>query len=350
MIEGGTVHRQPGKWLVSITSILLGVTMAFAMVGLVLHQTLLNLAFHQELFAEEQMTEKVSALVPDLLINALLPDSTTPAVISSMIRDALYGIDMQLIPTSWVNAVLIGGTSNFITFMQSKEDVLSLQLDLRPIKQKLLDQTPQIADTVVSIMPQCTAAQLLSFAEESISGNSKTLPFCKPAEPFTSLIKPVVTASILGMISQMPGTYSFGVLNLSSGQTSAALLNVVNGIRRIAAFTPAAAILCLVLLVGLFWQLHRSFRESIRQLGTANEISGLCLLLAGGFLFFFSMHPEWIAGDLPAPGTLGDLAWGHFDLVLRRADQMIFAMGLVLIIAGVIFRLVIRKSIKPVEN
>jgi len=79
MIEGGTVHRQPGKWLVSITSILLGVTMAFAMVGLVLHQTLLNLAFHQELFAEEQMTEKVSALVPDLLINALLPDSTTPA-------------------------------------------------------------------------------------------------------------------------------------------------------------------------------------------------------------------------------------------------------------------------------
>ena len=350
MSRNGPVYRQTGKWLVSITSVFLGVMIAFVLLGLVLHQTLLNISFHQELFAEEQMTEKVSALAPELLINALLPDSTSPASTSSMMREALNGIDRELIPANWVNAVLIGGTSDFITFLQSREDVFSLHLDLRPIKQQLIDQAPQITGMVVSVMPQCTAAQLLSFAEGSISGNSKNLPFCKPAEPFTSLIKPVIAASIVGIVSQIPGTYSFWALNLSSGQTSAALLNVIHGIRWIVAITPALAIFCLVLLVALFWGLRRSFFEAIRQMGTANEIAGLCLFLAGGLLFFFSKHPDWMTGDLPAPGTLADLALGHFDLVLRRADQMLIAMGLVFTIAGVILRLVMRKRIKSVES
>lgn len=333
----------PRKVLTTIMAIFLGVSLSLSVITLVLKQTVLNFDLNMQIISDQKIDQKIAVILPGVIFEQLTGNAA-PAV-SALLADPSTGIAVSLIPPDWVNFTLQQAVRSAIFTLESGSASFSFKIDLTPIKQQIANTSSSISARVIDQMPTCTADQLLSFAGSAISGTASNLPFCKPGEPFTQLVAPIVSNWIAGLGSQIPSSLDIPVVNMTAADQKTPIVRVVRLVQGIMPYRKASAAVSLILFLAILGINWKNLPHGLRWIGITFLISAACLLVTLGAAAEFSSSVKFISdGANPMMAELSQMGSSYLNALMLSIKGMMIKITALFVVCGVVLLLITRKD------
>jgi hypothetical protein len=293
-MENSPTKHSAAPGLTVVLAILMGLCITLAAATLVIKQTLLNYDLHMQMIQNQQIDQQLAEILPGFLLEQLTGNAAP--TIADILADPANGFATELIPANWTKEMLQLSVRSFIDGIESGKLDFALKLNLRPIKQQITNNAFSLTTAIINLMPDCTADQLLNFAKEAITGQSTTLPFCRPGEPFIRLMPGIVENWITGLVSQIPPEYDIPLISISDTASQSPLVRALRVIQAVMPYRVVFLAASLILLVILLGVNRNSLAAGIRWVG-------LSFLIASFLLVILMALSKFVTGNLAVPGT-----------------------------------------------
>ena len=337
----GIYDSHPGlKGFSLIIAVLLAIVIFLGVVGLISRQTLLNQQYNQQIIQNQHIDQRISEILPELLLKNSIPGNIYPAI-STLLLDPAKGITTKLIPTVWVDGLAKSVVVDFIDFMKSNQETFTISLGMSDFKNEISSQSAELTNLVIGLMPACTADQMLTIAKDALTGGTSNLPFCKPADPFSKLLTPFVKGGISALISRIPLEIKFDVFTFNSGNVPPALVTGIKFIRFLEGLMKYVVPFVILLVIILFWVYRKAMLTAFQRIGISFLITGAGLLTFAAVLHFSGMSSTLLGNALNTSAEISSIAADYIDamsvgvaIMAVKISLLMFAGGAVLVFAA----------------
>lgn len=253
--------------------------------------TLFNPQAYKQELASLDFYDRFPLLIGETLAdsaNVLLPGAGDN-LLTLIENSNMSAVVRVVLPETWVRIQAESLIDQFWAYFNFDTPRLRLLIDLRPVKENLTgEQEPQIVQTLISSLPDCTQEDLLNFALLALQGQLNQVPFCRPPEQFTNITNGVVTGILRTASSAIPDEIDFAsALRMRPGGelSLAASFQTYRTFRMVGPWLPVLSFL----LIGVIGFLaRRTWRGAAFWCGVGLMLPGFAALLIALLLALWS--------------------------------------------------------------
>lgn len=299
-----------------------------------------------------------------LLIGETLADSSDTLLpglgdrlLTVLDRSHYQQVTRLLFPPEWVRAQAESLIDQFWAFFNFQSPRLTLQVDFRPVKERLTGENLAIVQTIVAVLPPCEAGDLFQYGLDTLQGKPAELPLCQPPEGMVDVTNNVLSTALRQAAALLPESLDLaGMAALTKmipltggaagdGQTSTAWALY----RAFRVATPWLPLLALILFVAVIFSARRTRRGAIFWSGAALASPGFAALLIALLLVVWNnqMVPALIGNFFFADITIFELLVRLVQGVSSRFLTWAAALSLAFTLLGL---LLVGISLRPASS
>jgi hypothetical protein len=273
------------------------------------------------------------------------------AELTSAEWDAILEVSL---PEAWIEEQVGMLTADIMGWIDDSRPWPELEVDLRPIKAKLLrGGTKEIVEIVVDSWPSCSPEQVQRMQEESMRSGESPLLYCEPPEPFRGQLTEYATIALDEFIRQAPVVLSLrdDAPDMDAAIESLAFKENLRALRQLsyASWMIPIAFLGLIMVFAV-----RSWREVMQWWGIP-LLAAAILTLLGAFLVpaagkaLLQRVASGVDGDVGVlQKIMADLMTGASEMiagqVLLHGIIVLFVSFIVMFLGWILQRIMLKRE------